>query len=98
MSENCRSCGAEIDWAVKEPTVENPRIVSNPINHDSADDPKGNLAVWRANGGILRFRNLHKGESPAPGEHRAISHFATCPNAGEHRRKQPAWNSATDIP
>jgi hypothetical protein len=58
VTEMCRSCHAEIDWATRDPGAANKdgwtgdRPKSNPVDHDSADDPKGNLAVWRDEGGV----------------------------------------------
>lgn len=74
----CRSCPAEIRWAV---TAQGNRI---PLDVEAVSD--GNLAL------------LADTEPPialviAPGEQlladdgtRYVSHFATCPNADQHRR------------
>jgi hypothetical protein len=94
MPEMCRSCHAEIDWAYMDPGYVKPgeehlkgnRPKANPVNHDSVDDPDGNLAVWRDGDGVLRYRYLRNGDVPAPGEHRGISHFATCPESARWRR------------
>lgn len=96
-STECRSCHAEIDYAEKSPAELNdkglPKMV--PVNHDSVDDPKGNLEVWSApvidakgNVGpatVLYFRYLRQGQQPAEGHHRGISHFATCPDRKQWR-------------
>jgi len=90
MPANCGSCQAEIDWAVKHPDEINPKngkLKTTPVNRDSADDPKGNLAVWYDGEGVLRFRYLRKGETPEPGQHRGISHYATCPQADQWRNR-----------
>jgi hypothetical protein len=90
-TEECRSCHHPIDWAVN---VEG--LKPNPVNHDSAGDPKGNLEVWRSGDGLLRYRYLKKGEEPAPGRRRGISHFATCPNRDQWRsRSKGAANAGT---
>lgn len=88
MAELCRSCHAEIDWAYSV-NADAEKEKGNPINHDSVDDPNGNLAVWRDSQRVLRYRYLRKGEllRTSPKEHRGISHFATCPNAKEWRKK-----------
>lgn len=95
MSEMCRSCHAPIDWAYKELTEgvtadgyigERPK--SNPIDHGSVDDPAGNLAVWRDGQGVLRYRYLRKGDELRPGEHRGISHFATCKDREQWRKRE----------
>lgn len=96
MSEECRSCGAPIDWASKFPEEFNDQGKQKmmPIDHDSVDDPKGNIEVWRepiiptktdAPATVLRFRYLRKGEVPQRGRHRGISHYATCPQADKWR-------------
>lgn len=98
-STECGSCHAEVDWAQKFPLELNdkglPKAV--PVNHGSAGDPAGKLEVWRepvigtADGRqaatVLYFRYLKKDETPAPGHHRGVSHFGTCPDAGSWRRK-----------
>lgn len=75
----CRSCSGPIDWA-KSDTTGKPV----PINH--APDPAGNLAVRRDEDGTLRVRSAPAGAKLAAGEQRGTSHFATCPNADQHRR------------
>jgi len=78
---NCGSCGTVIDWALL-PTGK--RI---PVDRASAGDPNGNLAVKR-DGGKLHARYLKAGQQPEGGEKRGISHFATCPQADQHRRSR----------
>lgn len=112
MAEECRSCHAEIDWAVKYPEEFKPNgdPKTIPVNHDSVDDPKGNLEVWREPGlptldgqeqPRLLARYLRKGQEPAEGHHRGVSHFATCPEADRWRRERsakPAWDQGRDMP
>lgn len=94
-AEECRSCKAEIWWVEKTPVELNDKGLPKtiPINADSVDDPKGNIEIWSevisADNGHLRAyrgRYLKKGEVPAEGHHRGISHFSTCPQAGKWRR------------
>ena len=85
----CRSCGHPVDWAYSLPDEQGVEK-TNPINHDSADDPKGNLAVWRDPDGVLRYRYLRKGDEPQRGEHRGISHFATCKQSATWRKPKAA--------
>jgi len=101
-STECASCHQEIDWAEKFPVELNDRGLPKtiPVNHNSADDPAGTIEVWResvtvAEGPpdgyvVLYARYLKKGESPAPGHHRGVSHFATCPQAGQWRSRKPS--------
>lgn len=97
-STECASpgCRQAIDWAEKFPleldNAGRPKTI--PVNHDSADDPTGNIEVWRQEiktaGGatvqVLYARYLRKGQEPEPGHHRGISHFATCPDRDRYRR------------
>jgi hypothetical protein len=89
LAEQCDSCHAWIDWAVSAaPPVEGERPKRNPIDHGSAGEPAGNLEVWRDEHGVLVYRYLKKGEEPADGHKRGISHFATCPQAGQWRGRR----------
>jgi hypothetical protein len=72
----CRSCGAPILWAR---TLKN-RLM--PI--DAEPDPKGAL-VMQAGSGRAIVRQLT--ELDAPERLRYTSHFATCPNAKQHRKE-----------
>ena len=67
MSE-CRSCGAEIEWAK---TAAGKRI---PLDAESVIE--GNIEL--SEGGMVRVVRNGSGDR--------VSHFATCPNAKEHRR------------
>lgn len=86
MAEECRSCHAAIDWAYAPEADPDGKVKSHPVDHDSADKPGGKLAVWRDDSGVLRYRYLRKGDQLRRGEHTGISHFATCPNAAQHRK------------
>lgn len=102
MAEECRSCHAPIDWASKWPEEFNEQGKQKmmPIDHDSVDDPKGNLEVWRepiipSKAGepatVLRFRYIQRGREIERGHHKGISHYATCPQAKNWRKgDQPA--------
>ena len=75
---NCKSCGAEIRW------VRTPAGKMMPL--DAKPTPEGNVVVVRGIGyaGTSKYTgdpNLLPGE-----EFRYTSHFATCPQAGQHRR------------
>lgn len=69
----CRSCGASIFWAMTESGK------SMPI--DQRPDPNGNI--------VLDENNVAAVMAPAEarGRRRFTSHFATCPNANQHRRR-----------
>lgn len=59
MSAPCRSCRAPIDWATGI------NGGGMPIDTASADDPGGNLAVWRA-GATPMFRLIPGAGDAAP--------------------------------
>lgn len=74
----CRSCGAEVEWVVLKSGKR------NPLDPDPVD------------GGNIRVTGTHTDEqgrtSPLAeyvgnGKGDRVSHFATCPNAAQHRRK-----------
>lgn len=81
MSE-CRSCGAEIEWVVVSKSGKNmpidviPTDTGNIAKLPTTDAATGNkLVEYVMQGGML-------------GDHRElyVSHFATCPNADQHRK------------
>ena len=80
VSAFCKSCGQRIEWATTYP---NQRRM--PIDAGSAGDPAGTVAVRREPGGGLTARYAAPGDILLPGEHRGRSHWASCPNAREHR-------------
>lgn len=73
---SCRSCGAQIGWATD--------IGGKPVPVDPGEREDGTLAVQEA-GGKLHARYLRKDGAVTAGERRTVSHFATCPQAGEWR-------------
>lgn len=81
MSRTCRSCEAEIDWAVSVTTG-----ARMPVDHGSAGLAGGNLAVWRTDDGVLWCRGLKKDEDPGPGEKRGTPHWSSCPKAMNYKR------------
>ena len=68
-------CGAQIAWARTVPGGK-----PMPVNRGSANDPAGNLAVWKQDG-KLWCRVLKAGEDPAEGQFRGVCHWATCVKA-----------------
>lgn len=78
----CRSCGAPIRWAV---TVNGKRM---PL--DEQPDPDGNLVLSDPTPGAYAPTVAFTTQNtlPLPDDPpRFTSHFATCPNADQHRRK-----------
>jgi hypothetical protein len=96
----CGSCRQEVWFCEKVPFETNDRGLPKtaPVNANSIGDPKGTIEVWSerlpTDGGAqlwaLYFRYLKKGEEVTPGRKRAVSHFATCPQAGQWRSRQPS--------
>lgn len=80
----CKSCGDAILWAV---TVESKRIPIDPV-----PSPDGNLVIQVALHGTemehLRARAFEPLFDQKFERYRFKSHFATCPNADEHRSKK----------
>lgn len=104
MSGACRSCGAEIQWAM---TAKKHRV---PLDPDPvAPDAPGALVlvedveavVWAYGLSDLAERMSYKLQVSMTEATRRIvaeynarlSHFATCPNAARHRRRKEQPNS-----
>ncbi len=81
MREHCRSCDAEIVWAVHVGTRR-----PAPINLPAPADPEQRF------GNVILLHNPETGDDtylldPEPGNetNRTTNHFATCPGAEAHR-------------
>lgn len=81
----CRSCDALISWAVTEPREDKPSR-RMPLDADESGQPKvvesGNLVVLgrdASNTAVVRYVKA--------GEGRHVSHFSTCPNSAQHRKR-----------
>ena len=74
----CRSCGARITWLE---TAGGNRI---PVDEDPV--PNGNIVVVGRMAKVCK--NAAAAETLYPGEPRYVSHFATCPQAGQWRKKK----------
>lgn len=77
MIARCYSCGAPIQWCI---TAKGKRM---PVDSEPAGD--GNLLVELVRGQLVATVD------PGPdllGRPRHKSHFATCPNAKEHRKER----------
>ena len=78
MSATCRSCSAPIVWAI---TQEGRRM---PLDAEPARE--GNVLLYPD--GTCRALRADEVIGGAIGEHLHRSHFATCPEAAEHRRRR----------
>lgn len=74
----CRSCGADIVWAV---TAAGKRM---PV--DAEPVPEGNVALVDLASGEIHATVLGEGEALLAEEPLHLSHFATCVFADQHRR------------
>jgi hypothetical protein len=70
MSAPCRSCGAAMTWAE---TSTGKRMPVEPY-------PAGNVRLVTTGAGTVIAHLV----GPGQGDH--VSHFATCPSAGAHRK------------
>jgi hypothetical protein len=98
----CSSCAQPIYWAqilvavtdprdgapawVRSKNEDTGRYKSMPVNHQP--DPDGKVVLFHRPGEGIVCRVLKKGEAPPPGTKLRTSHFATCPNARQHRRSR----------
>lgn len=71
----CRSCGAPIIWAI----TENGKRM--PLDAEPAERPTGVFRLEPSGDDLIARR---------PIEQVYISHFATCPNADQHRKPKPS--------
>jgi hypothetical protein len=69
----CRSCGAEIRWAHTEKSGKLAPFDAEPV----AD------GAWIIEHGEARHAGMLEVDAP-----KFTSHFATCPNADDHRKKR----------
>lgn len=90
MTSKCRSCGAEIIW-IKTFSGKKMPVDAAIVNFFL--DPKGKELFVMENGAVVHGIKALPGEVHYyPGEVHYypghISHFATCPNADQHRRRR----------
>lgn len=87
--DKCRACGAQIKMIPTEAGWQSakPRIM--PIDAEPVAD--GNVVIIPADGAIPpRAKVLKKGEEPPAGALRYVSHFGTCPEAKQFRKRREA--------
>jgi hypothetical protein len=75
VSARCRSCNAEIIWAV----TENGKRI--PLDVAPAERPTGLFRLGAIVPDFNAPRAIAAGSEPV-----YLSHFVTCPNAAQHRR------------
>lgn len=74
----CRSCDAPLIWATTEAGKKMPL--------DRTPDPQGIVLAYQDTFGTWHCRAWTPGEHYHPPEQQYSSHFATCPNADQHRK------------
>lgn len=72
----CRSCRKPVLWAI---TQKGARI---PVDPEPV--PNGNIELRDDGNGEIRSTTV----KPDPSVRKYVAHFATCPNANNHRRKR----------
>lgn len=80
----CSSCGAPIDWIH---TTDGKAMPVDAGEFAFVVDPRGDKTAVLADGSVAKGRIVSESNSSA-GQwiYARTSHFATCPNASEHRR------------
>ena len=78
MSAHCRSCGAEILWAVNDHSGAGIPVDAEPVAN-------GNITL-DASGPKVLAHVLKRGEEAAEGTPRYQSHFSSCKDAAGWRR------------
>lgn len=76
----CRSCGQEILWAVTAAKGRRIPLDPEPV-------PDGNVILVQVTTGVTEAVVLRAEDRPAAGKARYVSHFSTCPQAAQHRRR-----------
>lgn len=76
----CRSCGADIIWARTEHSKR------MPLDAQPVDGSQGHTFVLRDPTSAEGPLAISATPAQLPGEVYYVSHFATCPQAAEHRR------------
>ena len=81
MASTCKSCGAPIVW------IESPKGKWIPCDEGIVPykkDRRGPDSIVRQDGEIIRCRLTFDGEPDGSGR---MAHWATCPNADQHRKR-----------
>lgn len=74
----CRSCGATVDWVATD---------RRKMPLDPCPDPKRGNVVRLSGDNALVLGHAEATERRARGDRLYLSHFATCPNADQHRKR-----------
>lgn len=82
IMSKCKSCGAEIMWIQ---TVNGKPMPCDPKPIPFVEDKTGSLTLVTKDGRVVRAK-----ADASSDEFGYVSHFATCPNANQHRKKTKA--------
>jgi hypothetical protein len=77
--DNCRSCNAQIVWAVAEQSLRSLPVDPQPVKN-------GNIRLIRRDGKAPLARSLTVEQRSRSGGPLYQAHFASCPYADKHRR------------
>lgn len=77
----CRSCQARITW------LKTPGGKSIPVDEDPSEN--GNIVIDVVDSQLVAsvFKNAEMARAFSPEEPRYVSHFVTCPDSGEWRKR-----------
>ena len=85
----CRSCGKSIMWAKTDGGSNIPLDAEYVLDTGQVPVP---VSGWFVIDGATVHR-VKKGTTLPPGSRRHVSHFATCPNAAQHRKPRGKKNT-----
>lgn len=80
---NCRSCGARILW-IRTAAGRNMPVDPAPLGYRKV--PGGRERIVTPDGDVITGEKCEAGETPDG--YGYMSHFATCPEAGRHRKRR----------
>lgn len=80
LIEKCSTCQADIIWAIHERTLK-----PAPINAEPEPPGKGDLLLFASVAGKATYSMI--AVAKRFGRRLRTSHYATCPQAGQHRRR-----------
>lgn len=82
MADVCRSCKAPVRWAVTDSGT------AIPLDAEPVDGGNIRLAGARVPGGTPRAVIVPDARRAEFAGELYVAHFATCPDAGQHRRRR----------
>lgn len=80
----CRTCGAEIEFIT---TADGKPMPCDPREFPLIPDRHGTVTGVMADGVVIKGRTCSESYEDEAWVYARISHFATCPQAAEHRKR-----------